>query len=193
MTVNAGAPPPAQLAVTVTADPGGTIPESDESNNTKTETTTISGTVCTGTPCVDLFAVAIGTPPISPPFGLVTYTATVANGGDATVLDSTPWSVDLTLLGPGLIVSVTPAGSGVTCLPSIPLGWRCTNASGGSADAMDLGPGASITFTVLATAGPPSSFMTFNVTADPTNQVPELPALNNTAVVVTGTTPPPGP
>ena len=75
MTVDAGAPPPTQLSATVTADPGNAIAESDETNNTKTETTTVSGTVCGGPPCVDLVRHVVDRPadPVTLAGGLGTW------------------------------------------------------------------------------------------------------------------------
>ena len=68
MTVDAGAPPPSHshghrrpLIRRIA------IAESDETNNTKTETTAISGTVCGGSPCVDLFTLVTGPPFLSRP------------------------------------------------------------------------------------------------------------------------------
>ena len=87
MTVDAGAPPPATISATVTADPGppanGAIAESDETNNTKTESTAISGTVCGATPCVDLFTLVTGPPFVGPPApgGVGIYTVNVQNVG----------------------------------------------------------------------------------------------------------------
>jgi uncharacterized repeat protein (TIGR01451 family) len=182
MTVDSSAPPPAQLSITVTADPDDAITESDETNNTKTEITTVSGTVCGGQPCVDLLASAAGTPVVSVSGGgLATYFATVTNVGNAIVPDSPAWSIDFTLTGPGtMLAPVAPAG--VTCLPN-GSGWRCTSNAGG-ADGMDLGPGASASFTVTVLYLAPGSGI-FQMLADPTLAVTELTTSNNIAIVPT--------
>jgi uncharacterized repeat protein (TIGR01451 family)/fimbrial isopeptide formation D2 family protein len=182
MTVDSSAPPPAQLQVTVTADPGGVITESDETNNTKTEVTTISGTVCSGSPCVDLLATVTGTPVVASG-GPAIYNVVVSNVGTATVPDSPAWSIDLEFIGLGVMTPVV-APAGVTCMP-FGLGYRCTSASG-AADAMDLAPGASVVFTVtVIVTAPPGGNGLFQVTADSTNVVSELTDGNNLAQFAT--------
>jgi uncharacterized repeat protein (TIGR01451 family) len=184
MTVDTSSPP-AQLAVTVTADPDGAITESDETNNTKTETTTVSTTVCSGAPCVDLLATATGMPVVSSG-GVAVYTAVVTNVGAAAVPDSPAWSIDLEFIGAGVMLPVS-APAGVTCVP-FGLGYRCTS-TGGGADAMDLAPGASVSFTVsVNVVAPPGGNGIFQVTADSTNVVPEVTDANNLAQFATAVT-----
>jgi uncharacterized repeat protein (TIGR01451 family) len=187
MTVAHTAPPPAQLSLTVTADPDGAFIEADETNNVKSETTTVSGTVCSGSPCVDLLATATGSP-IVQMGNSAFYFATVTNVGDAAVPDSPAWSIDLTFTGIGVIGSVI-APPGVSCTPITPLLTRCTSVSG-SGDPMDLGPGDSLTFIVQVNSiFPAGSFGIFNVNADSTSKVTELSESNNTGIVVTAITP----
>lgn len=186
MTVSSTAPPPAQLMITVTADPDGAFTESDETNNTRSETTTVSGTVCSGSPCVDLLATAVGTPIVAAG-GVAIYSATVTNVGAAAVPDSAVWKIDLTFTGVGMITSVI-APSGVTCTPLSALLTRCTSIAG-SGDPLDLTPGASLTFIVtVSSIHPAGSVGLFNVIADPTGQVTELTDGNNTGIVVTAIT-----
>ena len=178
------APPPAQLSITVTADPDDAIAESDETNNAKSETTTVSGTVCGGLPCVDLLATATGTPDSSAAGGVAVYVATVTNVGNATVPDSPAWSIDFTFTGAAGLMQAPAAPAGVTCLPIRP-GYRCTSTAGG-ADAMDLGPGASVSFVVtVIDLTPAGGVGLFQVIADPTSVVTELTTGNNIAPVVT--------
>jgi uncharacterized repeat protein (TIGR01451 family) len=185
MVVDSGAPPPDQLSATVTADPDNAIAESDETNNTKTETTAVSGTVCGGQPCVDLFATAFGTPTV-PSGGSAVYTATVLNAGTDPVPDNpTTWTIDLQFIGVGTITTVIPSDPSVTCLPVTPLDTQCSSVPGAT-DPMDLAPGASLTFVVTVTGLlPPNGNGVFQLTADLNNDVAELTKANNVALVPT--------
>jgi uncharacterized repeat protein (TIGR01451 family) len=187
MKVDSGAPPPANLSATVTADPDGAVTESDETNNTKTATVSVSGTVCGGSPCIDLFASMTGSTVAGPGPFPVTYNATITNTGTTPVPDSPAWTVDFSFVGLALFSVVTPAGPGVSCTP-FGLDYLCTGTTG-SGDAMDLAPGASVTFVVLAMDNQPSpGVLQMQVRADfPTNAVSELNESNNFALVVTGT------
>ena len=75
---------PDDLALTATIDPSGAFTESDETNNTKTETTTVSGNTCTSSPCIDLVAAQIASTPPGPVNSgdSVQYTFAVVNVGD---------------------------------------------------------------------------------------------------------------
>jgi hypothetical protein len=186
MKVDSGAPPPTSLAATVTADPDSAIAESDEINNTITTTVSVSGTVCGGSPCVDLFAQMSGSTVAGPPPFPVFYTATISNTGTTPVPDSPLWTVRFSFTGLGLITAVTPAGAGVTCTPFGTFAL-CTGTSPGG-DAMDLAPGASLVFNVLGTDLSPSpGVLQVQADADFGNVVSELNESNNTALVVTGT------
>jgi uncharacterized repeat protein (TIGR01451 family) len=187
MKVDSGAPPPASLTATVTADPEDAVTESDETNNTQSATVTVSGTVCGGSPCVDLFATMSGMTVAGPgPFPVV-YTATITNTGTTPVPDSPVWTVAFTFpIGLGLFVSVVPTGPGVTCT-ALGVIALCTGTSPGG-DAMDLAPGASVSFVVTATdLNPSPGVLQVQVNADSTNVVSELNEGNNMAFVVTGT------
>jgi uncharacterized repeat protein (TIGR01451 family) len=189
MVVDAGAPPPDQLALTVTADPDNAIAESDETNNTLTETTTVSGTVCGGHPCIDLFATAAGTP-LTSSGGPAIYFATVQNVGTDPVPDNpTTWTIEFSIAGAGTINSVI-APVGVTCLPPLGPVVDCSS-NPGNPDPMDLAPGASVMFTINATdLDPPAGpGLLFQTTADSTSAIPELNEGNNTAIVPTLTSP----
>ena len=185
MTVDSGAPPPAQLSTTVTADPALAIVESDETNNEKTETTAVSGTVCGGSPCVDLFASATGTPVVGPG-GVAAYFTTVMNIGTNPVPD-VAWTVQLEFIGVGIVGPVA-APAGVTCTP-LGLIVQCTSDAG-DPDAMDLAPGASVVFPVTVSGIlPPSGSALFKATADSTDTIAELTNANNVALVPTVITP----
>ncbi len=191
MTVASDAPPPATLSVTVTADPGppagGAIAESNETNNEKTEETSISGTVCGGQPCVDLFALWTLAPPSVAPGGVAVYSATVQNvGTEAVPDDPTTWSTRFSLVGAGLITSVTPTADGITCTAT-PAQIVTCSSSPGSPDGMDLAPGALVMFniTVSNLSGPGGGVLTLTVTADSDGDVAELDEDNNSALAVT--------
>ena len=196
MIVDSDAPPPATLSVTVTADPGppvgGAIAESNETNNEKTEETSISGTVCGGQPCVDLFAqLIVDTPIVAPNGGLAFYSATVTNvGNDAVSDDPTTWSIRFSLIGNGAITQVVPAASGITCTAPGGLFVKCSS-SAGTPDGMDLAPNAQVMFNVTVTnLNPPGgAALQLSVTADSDNDVLELNEDNNTALAVTASVP----
>jgi hypothetical protein len=174
----------------MTADPSNAITESNELNNSKSATVTVSGTVCGGSPCVDLVAGMTG-PPIVSSGGVGFYTATITNAGTTQVADSPAWNVHISLTGPGVIQTVIPLGAGVTCTTN-PLFADCSGTTG-SPDAMDLGPGASVQFQVTAQdLGPSGSSLLLQTDADlpAPGVVPELiEATNNTAIVATATGP----
>lgn len=188
MTVSMGTPPPSQLLVTVTADPDGAFTESDETNNVMSQTTTISGTVCSGSPCVDLVAVAFGSPIVSIlGGGTGIYTAVITNAGTAPVPDSPAWTIEFSYIGIGTLTVAPPAG--VSCTPFSALITRCTSVSG-SGDPMDLAPGANLTFAVTILGMQPAGGVgILDVTADSTGQVTELDEGNNLAVAVTAIQP----
>jgi uncharacterized repeat protein (TIGR01451 family)/fimbrial isopeptide formation D2 family protein len=184
MTVDSLAPPPTELSATVTADPDGAIDESDETNNAKTEKTTVSGTVCGGSPCVDLLALATG-PPTIQTGGLGVFNATVMNVGTSPVPSSTVWSIQFEFLG-GLVTSVVPTVPGVSCSGFAII--TCTSSSG--SDPMDLAPGASLTFIVTAQdLLPAGAGVTLQVTADSSGAVTELTTANNVGIAIAVTSP----
>jgi hypothetical protein len=105
-------------------------------------------------------------------------------------LGDTPlWTAHFSFIGLAIGLTVSPAGPGVTCTP-FGLDVLCTGTSPGG-DAMELAPGASLTFLVNATdltPAPPGGVLQMRVDADsPVNAISELNELNNTAIVVTGT------
>ena len=181
---SSGAPP--QLSTIVTADPADAITESDETNNTMTKTVSVSETVCGGSPCVDLFPAMTGSTVAGPGPFPVTYFATITNVGTTPVPDSPVWTVDFKFTGLVTGLAASAAGPGVTCTP---FGFDifCTGTSPGG-DAMDLAPGASVSFNVSAIDLSPSpGVLQVQAIADSTNVVGELNETNNTALVVTGT------
>ena len=73
--------PPGDLVLTAIIDPADAFDETNEGNNTQTETTTVSGSVCSA--CVDLVSVLINaTPEPVPSGGSVTFTYILVNAGD---------------------------------------------------------------------------------------------------------------
>jgi hypothetical protein len=171
----------------MTADPADAITESDETNNTKTATVSVSAGVCGGTPCIDLFATMTGSTIAGPGPFPVNYQATITNVGTTPLGDSPVWTAHFSIIGLAAGLSVVPAGPGVTCTP-FGFDVLCSGTSG-SGDAMELAPGASITFLVSAMdLNPgPGGVLQMQVVADSTGAVAELNESNNTALVVTGT------
>lgn len=187
LTVDPGAPD--QLEATVIADPANAIAESDETNNTKSEQTTVTGSECSSS-CVDLAASAFGDPLVFTTFGVINYSATVANIGTLPVPDSPAWTIEFLYVGPG-IATVTPPG-GVTCTPTGLNLWDCKSVDG-STDAMDLAAGAGLTFNVLVVGATVPGVGILSVTADSTTVVSEFSEANNIGLWTTTILPPPGP
>jgi uncharacterized repeat protein (TIGR01451 family) len=186
VTVDPGAPD--QLEATVIADPDNAIAESDETNNTKAEQTSVTGTECSSS-CVDLVASAFGDPVVFSPPGVINDTVTVANIGTAPVPDSPAWTIKLVYTGAGIPIFGPPPG--VTCIPSGPFETDCTSQAG-MTDAMDLAAGAGLTFTVIVTGEVPGAGILF-VTADSSGAVTEFSEGNNVGTWTTVVLPPPGP
>ena len=112
MIVDRGAPN--DLVLSATVDPENAFGESDETNNAKSETTTVSGDVCTSTPCVDLVvAQVLDNPDPVANGGTITYTASVVNVGDTAVNPSAIWALDITYTGSGSPVLTFPPGIGL--------------------------------------------------------------------------------
>jgi hypothetical protein len=187
MTVDPGAPE--QLEATVIADPDNAITESDETNNTKSEQTTVTGSECTAISCVDLVSSVFGDPVIFSNIGLINYSATVANIGTSAVSDSPAWTINIQYTGIGLPTITPPAG--VTCTPAL-LGFDCTSA-GGSPDPMALAPGAGLTFLVQVVGANAPGAAILTVNADSTGAVSEFSESNNLSLWTTTILPPPGP
>jgi hypothetical protein len=86
-----------------------------------------------------------------------------------------------------VILSVTPLGSGISCLPA-GLVADCSNTTG-TADAMDLGAGASVQFQVLVTTLGPGALLLETDADAPVGVVSELSESNNTAFFATAVGP----
>ncbi|MFQ6170509.1 CARDB domain-containing protein [Oryzobacter sp. R7] len=188
MTVGAAAPN--RLTVTVTADALDLITETDETNNTQTEVTTVTHTQCQS--CIDLqVGQVIAAPNPVANGGDVTYKFTVTNIGDLPAVPVAPdqlvVSVDLdTAFNELDLVSVEATG-GFTCAanPDWPLDQTlpevlCTGPVGG------LLPGAGTTVTLVGTADTAvePSFVAFDVVADPGDVFPEPVEANNTGGLI---------
>jgi len=174
-------PPGSDLALTATIDPDNVIPESDEGNNTKTETTTISGSTCTN--CIDLVsAQLIPSPdPVSAGGTLVVKYNVVNIGDKPTALD--PTKPDQRLLnleaamssfGGFSSTSATSSDPSITCNTVDVLGFGLlseTDCFG------NLGPGQGVTITLTLTNINADTSVTG--TADPNGKVTESNEGNN--------------
>ena len=149
LTVDTNAPNNLKLKATI--DPGNAFGESDETNNEFTAVTSVTGSVCTSSPCFDIAVADIDASAQSISSGDdVTFTVSVVNIGDSPISPTTVWDMHFLWSGTTGTMSVTgPAG--ITCANYPPLSLdtlhqHCVSTT--LTDAMDLGPGDGITFTV---------------------------------------------
>jgi uncharacterized repeat protein (TIGR01451 family) len=138
--------PAPDLVLSATIDSAHAFAESDEGNNTKTETTTISGLTCSN--CIDLVAAQLvaSTEPLASG-GSETFTFQVVNVGDTSTATN-PVTDTLIQFDYASGISLTP-GVPVSSNPAI----TCTNAVTGANFATvkcvgNLGPGEGVTITV---------------------------------------------
>ena len=179
-----GAATPDKITVTVTADPLNAIPETDETNNSEVETTTVILDLCTA--CVDIALGQIVAAPNPVPNGDdVTYEFTATNIGDTPAIPGPGQKLvvlaDLDGTANESSLLSTSATNGFTCStnpdflldPSQPE-VRCESEDG-------LAPGAGTAITVVAhvsTAGTPS-FVDFDVSTDTSLSVGDTRRFNN--------------
>jgi len=173
MTVDPSAPD--KLTQVVTADQENAIAESDETNNTKSEPTTVSGNVCTSTPCVDLVAASIfdNPDPVKTADGTIAYTGSLVNVGDSPVDPTAIWTIDITYTGPGSPTLTTPDNSQCAAVlfpppPPTVHHVRCTSKASGT-DWMDLAAGGGVTFTVNVTGASTAGTATLTLALDQTS------------------------
>jgi uncharacterized repeat protein (TIGR01451 family) len=185
LTVVNGAPP--DLTVVAIADPTNKFVESNEGNNTKTEVTTVSNSVCTVTPCIDLvMAQVLGSPNPVQVGSTETFKVEVVNVGDTNTAPGSHVSVDVISLGnfSGPAISAPAGFSCSTVVSGTGVVWyNCTG---------DLGPGVGVSFTLTMTAtGPtPGTISTFgSVTLTAGALVPEFTTSNNSASYSTNVIP----
>jgi uncharacterized repeat protein (TIGR01451 family) len=185
--VTAAAPPDTSVTVIAAVDPApGTIAEDDETNNVKSQTTTVSGSCSTG--CVDLVASPVVATPDPVAAGeLVTFYVGVGNAGDQATsafdislkLTGTAWSFDggFQAAQPSDDYSATPgATSGFDCAYSLGDTVTCNGDLAG-------GQGVLIILKVRISDPPTDNGLTLMVTADPgdANVTGEFSELNNEA------------
>lgn len=184
-SLTVGVAAPNVLTVNVTADPLDAITETDETNNSQTETTTVTHEQCTG--CIDLqMGQVLATPNPAPNGSNITYQFTVTNIGDLPAVPVLPDAIVVAVnLDTGFnessLVSAV-ATNGFTCagnpaFPGIPAAPEilCTGPVAGLAAA------AGTTVTVVATANTAAvpSFVDFDVEVDPGDVVAEFNESNN--------------
>jgi hypothetical protein len=167
--------PPPELTVTATIDPANAFAETEEGNNTDSETTTVSGTVCLG--CVDLVsALLTATPEPVSSGGSVTYTYVLINAGDEpTTLSPAQFIAFFDFFVAGhTSFSISTNNPLITCTTINPLSTttkfnNCTGNLGG-------GQGVTITATIGGVTG---DGVTATALADPANVVSEVNEGNN--------------
>jgi len=169
--------PAPDLVLSATIDPANAFAESDEGNNTKTETTTISGLTCTT--CIDLVAAQLvaSTEPLSSG-GSETFTFQVVNVGD-TPTSTDPLHDTLIRFEYAAAISLTPgvaasSNAAITCTTTasgLPVNAAVVKCVG------NLGPGEGVTITVPVSSVVGNLFATG--TADPDHKVAESNEGNN--------------
>ncbi|MEO7235352.1 MAG: CARDB domain-containing protein, partial [Lapillicoccus sp.] len=177
---------PAQLTVKVTADPLDAILETNEANNAATEVTSVTHVACTT--CIDLLlgqVLATNNPTVNDRD--VTYQFVVTNVGDqSTASDPAPHdvviAVDLDRGANELSLVSVAATAGVVCgaNPAFPLlstapEILCTVPATGFAP----GGGTEVTVVAHAKTAALPSFVDFDVSVDPANQISEFSEVNN--------------
>jgi len=170
-TVNALTPP--KLTLSAKVDPADAIAETSETNNEATEDTTVNVSACTS--CINLVMGQIFAIP-SPVNNnnQVVYSFTVTNTGDLpTSADPTPNTVAIgidldTTFDESSFASFT-APAGWTCGAGIVFDVECT-----STNPLAAGDGALITITVNVATSSTPSFVDFDATVDPSNDIAEL-------------------
>jgi len=132
---------PDAMTVQATADPGGAFAELDETNNTKSATTTLSGALCTL--CVDLVTTVADSPDPVTAGGPLTYTIHVTNVGDTPTASA----------GTGvkaLIVDTLSGDVGIPTAISASAGFTASYEPGPHRVVLegDLDPGETVTVTI---------------------------------------------
>lgn len=169
--------PPADLTLTAKIDPDDVFKnETDEGNNTKSETTTLSGTVCVN--CVDLVPSQLQAIPDPASIGgEVLFKFVIVNVGDtATTLDPQDAAqklahFDLASTGTFKYTEFTSTDPTITCTPApsaLPpvVNHQLLDCYG------NLGPGKSVVLTVKATTLTAGSLTAIG-TVDPNNKILE--------------------
>jgi uncharacterized repeat protein (TIGR01451 family) len=138
------------MTSTLTVDPSNTIAESNELNNTKTVTTSISGATCSS--CKDLVISDILSTPADPstikPGDTLTYSFAVGNQGDQTTSSTDTVTITDTLDSNVTFVSAS-ATDGFTC-SNVTTTVTCTKTAG-------MIPGEGTIVTVVVTVNSPLS------------------------------------
>jgi uncharacterized repeat protein (TIGR01451 family) len=176
-------PPDKKVDVTTTVDPAAAFAETDETNNVKSNDTTVHAT-CSS--CVDLVVGDIlDTPDPVARGSVVTYVVGVGNAGDT---QSGAFDIRLTIGESGDVdfggsFDTTNGGDDYTATA----GFACTalgdvvtcNDSAGDNDGLAPGEGVLITLKVRVKSTAVGDFANLQVEADPTNAVVEFSDANN--------------
>jgi uncharacterized repeat protein (TIGR01451 family) len=180
--VTASAPPDTSVTVTGMVDPDLAIAEDDETNNQKSQITTVSASCATG--CVDLVASpVIGSPDPVNAGDIVTFIIGVGNAGS----NATTGDFDIALKLDG--AAFTFDGGFQTAQPSddysATAGFDCTYLLGDTVTCtgdLDGGEGVLIILKVRVTDPPTDNAISLQVTADSGNaETTEFSELNNEA------------
>jgi hypothetical protein len=165
--------PPGDLVLSATIDPTDAFSEINEGNNTQSETTTVSGSVCTA--CVDLVsALLTATPDPATSGGSVTFKYILVNAGDQpTTFSSGQFIAFFDFFGTHTGFSITSSDAAISCAPIFSSGTTELNNCEGN---LGGGQGVTITATMSGVSG---ADLTAFATADPSGIISEFNEGNN--------------
>ena len=159
----------ADLTLTATIDPGNAFPEPNETNNSQTETTTVSGGGCPNPDCVDLVAAQLDDSPDPVATSAnVTYTLVIANIGALPASLGGSQLAFFDLFGNVSLVSYGTSDATITCSTVSSTTSQLLSDCVG-----DLGPGQAVTLTITVTVNGGTT-VTAKALVDPLNVVPEF-------------------
>lgn len=169
--------PPGDLTVSAAIDPNNVVAEDHEDNNTDSETTTVSGTICIG--CVDLVsALLVASPEPVASGGTVTFKYVLINAGDQpTALAPTQQIAFFDFFGNHTSFSISTNNPAITCTP-LPHGPTPPFPSQLNDCFGNLGPGQGVTITATV-GGVTGDAINAFATADPTFAIIEVNEGNN--------------
>jgi uncharacterized repeat protein (TIGR01451 family) len=165
--------PPGDLVLSATIDPANAFTEVNEGNNTQTETTTVSGSVCTG--CVDLVsALLTATPDPVTSGGSITFKYVLVNAGDQpTTFAAGQQIAFFDFFGTHTGFAISSSDAAVTCTS---ISSTLTSVLNDCVGNLGGGQGVTITATISGVSG---ADITAFATADPLGFIAEFSETNN--------------
>ena len=165
--------PPGDLVLSATIDPANAFAEVNEGNNTQTETTTVSGSVCTA--CVDLVsALLTASPDPVTSGGTITFKYVLVNAGDQpTTFAAGQQIAFFDFFGTHTGFSISSSDAAVTCTS---VSSTLTSVLNDCVGNLGGGQGVTITATISGVSG--ADIIAF-ATADPLGFIAEFSETNN--------------